>query len=407
MNFEFSEADNARIAKLEAFMAEHVLPVEAAYRQHFETTDYRWTTPPLLLDLCEKAKAEGLWNLFCPAGHGKADALSNLAYAPLAEVMGRVIWAPEVFNCNAPDTGNMETLMLYGTDEQKRRWLDPLLAGKIRSGFAMTEPDVASSDATNIECSIERVGDEYVINGRKWFTTGAMRDNCEILIVMGKTDPNNPDRHRQQSMVLVPKDTPGLSVVRPRYTLGYDDAPFGEPETVFDDVRVPVENILLGEGRGFEIAQGRLGPGRVHHCMRLIGCAQRALELSCQRAETRTTFGRKLSKHQSVREQIAESFCEVEQARLLTLMTAAKMDAVGNKNARDLIAAIKIAVPKMACRVIDRAMQIHGAAGLTQDFFLAEAYNYARQCRVVDGPDAVHMMALGKQIIQQHAADAA
>ena len=404
MIFDYPGKVRKLIDRLESFMAEHVYPLEADYRQHFATTDDRWTTPPIVVELREKAKAAGLWNLLYPASHGKDDALSNFEYAPLAEVMGRGIWAPEVFNCNAPDSGNMETLILYGTDAQKEQWLQPLLDGDIHSGFAMTEPDVASSDATNIACSIVRDGDEYVINGRKWFTTGAMRDNCEILIVMGKTDPDNADRHRQQSMVLVPRRTKGVSVVRPRSTLGYDDAPFGEPETIFENVRVPVDNILLGEGRGFEVAQGRLGPGRVHHCMRLIGCAQRALELMCQRSESRTTFGRKLSKHQSIREQIAKSFCEVEQARLLTLNAAARMDQVGNKNARDLIAAIKIAVPAMACRVIDRAMQIHGAAGLTQDLFLAEAYNYARQCRVVDGPDAVHMMSLGKQVIQKHSA---
>ena len=403
MDFEYTETVKARVDELHAFMSEHVLPVEADYRQHWRTTDNRWTTPAIMTDLRARAKQQGLWNQFLPAGHGFDGALSNLEYAPLAEIMGRVVWAAEVFNCNAPDTGNMETLLLYGSDEQKKRWLEPLLAGEIHSAFAMTEPAVASSDATNIECSIVRDGDDYLINGRKWFTTGAMRDNCEILIVMGKTDPENPDRHRQQSMILVPRDTPGVSVVRPRLTLGYDDAPFGEPETVFENVRVPASNLLLGEGRGFEIAQGRLGPGRVHHCMRLIGCAQRALELVCQRVEQRATFGRKLSKHQSIREDIARSFCDIEQARLLTLRCAAKMDAAGNKAARDLIAAIKIVVPSMACRVIDRAMQIHGAAGLTEDLCLAEAYNYARQIRLADGPDQVHMMSLGKQVVGMHA----
>ncbi len=404
MDFEYPARTRALIERLETFMAQHVYPVEASYREHFRTTDDRWTTPALMLDLREKAKKAGLWNLFIPKGHGDGGALSNLEYAPLAEAMGRVPWACEAFNCNAPDSGNMETLLLYGSDEQKARWLAPLLAGEIHSGFAMTEPDVASSDATNIECSIVRDGDEYVINGRKWFTTGAMRDNCDILIVMGKTDPDNPNRHRQQSMILVPRDTPGVSVVRPRLTLGYDDAPYGEPETLFEDVRVPASNILLGEGRGFEIAQGRLGPGRVHHCMRLIGCAQRALELMCRRAESRTTFGRKLSQHQSVREDIAQSYCDVEQARLLTLKAAAQMDRVGNKVARDLIAAIKITVPAMAARVIDRAMQVHGAAGLTEDYFLAEAFLYARQIRIADGPDQVHMMSLGKQLAGRYAA---
>ncbi|NIV17907.1 MAG: acyl-CoA dehydrogenase [Woeseiaceae bacterium] len=402
MDFEHTEKVRSLISRVEAFMDAHVYPLEAEYRRHFETTENRWTTPPMLRELREKAKAEGLWNLFYPAGHGKKDALTNLEYAPLAEVMGRVIWSSEAFNCNAPDTGNMETLVLYGTEEQKKSWLEPLLAGEIHSGFAMTEPDVASSDATNITCSIVRDGDDYVINGRKWFTTGAMRDNCEVLIVMGKTDPDNPNRHQQQSMILVPMATEGVRIVRNLSTLGYDDAPYGEPEILFEDVRVPATNLLLGEGRGFEIAQGRLGPGRVHHCMRLIGCAQRALELACRRAESRTTFGRKLSEHQSVREDIAKSFCDIEQARLLTLSCAARMDRIGNKTARDLIAAIKIAVPAMACRVIDRAMQLHGCAGMTQDFFLAEAYNYARQCRLADGPDQVHMMALGKQLVRQH-----
>lgn len=402
MNFEYSDKVKSLVGRLEAFMDAHVYPVEAEYRQHFETTDKRWTTPPILVELRDKARSEGLWNLFYPAGHGKDDALTNLEYAPLAEIMGRVIWSAEAFNCNAPDTGNMETLIHYGSEAQKSRWLEPLLAGDIHSGFAMTEPDVASSDATNITCSIQRDGDDYVINGHKWFTTGAKRDDCEILIVMGKTDPDNPNRYQQQSMILVPRATEGVRVGRNFSTLGYDDAPFGEPEIHFDNVRVPATNLLLGEGRGFEIAQGRLGPGRVHHCMRLVGSAQRALEMACARAESRTTFGRKLSEHQSVREDIAQSFCDIEQARLLTLSCAERMDRVGNKVARDLIAAIKIVVPAMACRVIDRAMQLHGAAGMTQDYFLAEAYNYARQCRIADGPDQVHMMALGKQIVRQH-----
>jgi acyl-CoA dehydrogenase len=297
----------------------------------------------------------------------------------------------------------METLCKYGTEEQKQQWLEPLLAGEIRSGFAMTEPAVASSDATNIECSIRRDGDEYVINGRKWFTTGGMRESCRILIVMGKTDPDNPDRHRRQSMILVPKDAPGVRIVRSVTTLGYPEFPFGEPEIVFEDVRVPAANILLGEGRGFEIAQGRLGPGRIHHCMRLIGCAQRALEQMCRRAEERSTFGRRLSQHQSVREDIARSFCEIEQARLLTLMAADRMDRYGNKVARDLIAGIKVVAPTMALNVLDRCMQIHGAAGLTGDFFMAEAYNYARQVRLADGPDQVHMMQLGRELVARHA----
>ena len=316
--------------------------------------------------------------------------------------MGGVWWAPEIFNCNAPDTGNMETLVLFGSPAQKDRWLPPLLAGEIRSAFAMTEPAVASSDATNIECSIQRDGDHYVINGHKWYTTGAMRETCELLIVMGKTDPDNPDRHQQQSMILVPKATPGVEILRSLTTFGYSDAPFGEAEIRFENVRVPAENLLLGEGRGFEIAQGRLGPGRVHHCMRLVGGAQRALELVLDRVEERTTFGRKLSQHQSVREDIATSYCEIEQARLLTLKAADKMDREGNKAARDLIAAIKITVPSMAQRVIDRAIQIHGGMGLTQDLPLAELFNYARQIRLADGPDQVHMMALGRQLVREH-----
>ena len=402
MDFTHSEKVQTLQKRLNDFMQDHVYPVEEAYRDALASAENPWTTPPILEGLKQKAQAEGLWNLFYPKAHADGDALTNLEYAPLAEIMGRVIWAAEVFNCNAPDTGNMETLILYGTEEQKQRWLKPLLAGEIRSAFAMTEPDVASSDATNISCSMVREGNEYLINGRKWFTTGAMRGNCEILIVMGKTDPDNPDRHRQQSMILVPKDTQGVKVVRYAHSFGYDDAPFGEAEIHFDNVRVPVENILLGEGRGFEIAQGRLGPGRIHHCMRLVGCAQRALELACRRVEARSTFGKKISQHQSVREDIARAYCKIEQARLLTLLAADRMDKYGNKAARDLIAAIKITAPVMACDVIDDAIQMHGAAGLTEDFFLAEAYNYARQIRLADGPDQVHMMSLGRQIIQRY-----
>ena len=402
MDFTYSEKVQALQERLNRFMQAHVYPVEETYRDALAAAENPWTTPPILEDLKKKARAQGLWNLFYPKAHSDGDALTNLEYAPLAEIMGRVIWAAEVFNCNAPDTGNMETLILYGTEAQKERWLKPLLAGEIRSGFAMTEPDVASSDATNISCSIVKEGDDYVINGRKWFTTGGMRDNCEILIVMGKTDPDNPDRHRQQSMILAPRSTPGVKITRHVHSFGYNDAPFGEAEIHFDNVRVPVDNILLGEGRGFEIAQGRLGPGRIHHCMRLIGCAQRALELACQRVEARSTFGKKISRHQSVREDIARAFCKIEQARLLTLLAADRMDKYGNKEARDLIAAIKITAPVMACEVIDDAIQMHGAAGLTEDFFLAEAYNYARQIRLADGPDQVHMMSLGKQVIQRY-----
>lgn len=401
MNFDYSNKVSALRARLEAFMDEHIYPNEPVVQEHFETTDKPFTTPALYDALKAKARAAGLWNLFLPGEHGAG--LTNLEYAPLAEIMGRVLWASEIFNCGAPDTGNMETLAMYGTEAHKQRWLKPLLAGQIRSAFAMTEPDVASSDATNIQSSIVREGDDYVINGHKWFTTGAMRDTCELLIFMGKTDPDNPNRHAQQSMILVPLNTPGIEIKRNWTTFNYNDAPYGEPEIVFTDVRVPVTNILLGEGRGFEIAQGRLGPGRIHHCMRLIGGAQRALELACKRATTRHTFGRPLSKHQSVREQLSLSYCEIEQARLLTMKAAARMDSHGNKAARDLIAAIKIVAPQMACRVIDRAMQIHGAAGLTDQFPLAAYYNMARQLRLADGPDEVHMMALGKQIIQRYA----
>ena len=401
MNFEHSAKVRELIARLEAFMAEHIYPVEKTYAEELAAAANPWRTPARMEALKAKAREAGLWNLFYPHEHG--GQLTNLEYAPLAEIMGRVMWAPEVFNCNAPDTGNMETLCKYGTDAQKAEWLAPLLAGEIRSGFAMTEPAVASSDATNIECTMRRDGDEYVINGRKWFTTGAMRESCRILIVMGKTDPDNPDRHRRQSMILVPMASPGVRVVRSVTTLGYPEYPFGEPEIVFEDVRVPATNVLLGEGRGFEIAQGRLGPGRIHHCMRLIGCAQRALEQMCLRAESRTTFGRRLSQHQSVREDIARSFCEIEQARLLTLMAADRMDRYGNKVARDLIAAIKVVAPSMALKVLDRCMQIHGAAGLTADFFMAEAYNYARQVRIADGPDQVHMMALGREVVARFA----
>ncbi len=402
MDFEFSDRVTDLRQRLQSFMDEHVYPNEQAMQDHLASTDNPWITPPLLEDLKHKAREADLWNLFLPGEHGAG--LTNLEYAPLAEIMGRVIWSSEVFNCNAPDTGNMETLALYGSDEQKERWLKPLLAGGIRSAFAMTEPKVASSDATNIESSIVRDHDrdEYVINGHKWFTTGAMRESCELLIFMGKTDPDNSNRHAQQSMVLVPKNTPGIEIIANCDTFGYTDAPFGEPEILFTDVRVPVSNILLGEGRGFEIAQGRLGPGRIHHCMRMIGCAERALELACKRVASRETFGQPLAKNQSVREKIALSYCEIEQARLLTLKAAAKMDSHGNKEARDLIAAIKIIAPQMACTVIDRAMQLHGAAGLTDRFPLAQAYNMARQLRLADGPDEVHMMALGKQIISRY-----
>ncbi len=385
--------------QLQSFMDQHIYPNELRYHQELTGLDNRFSTVPLMEELKTLAKAAGLWNLWMPRDHG---GLSNEDYCPLAEIMGRVLWSPEVFNCNAPDTGNMEVFLKYATQAQQDQWLAPLLAGEIRSSYCMTEPDVASSDATNVRTSIQRDGDEYVINGKKWFITNALYERTKILIVMGKSDPDNPNRHLQQSQILVPKATPGVRLVRPLTTLGYDDAPLGHAEVHFDNVRVPAENMLLGEGRGFEIAQGRLGPGRIHHCMRLIGSAQRALELACRRATQRETFGRKLADHQSVLEDIATSFSEIEQARLLTLKTARAIDEVGAKDARDLIAAAKITVPLMAQTVIDRCMQIHGAGGLTQDYPMAEAFNYARWCRQADGPDQVHMMALGKQLIKRY-----
>ena len=385
-------------AQLTDFMDRHIYPNEEVYQEQLDALPNRFGTVPLMEELKAKAKSEGLWNLWLPTEFG---GMSNEDYCGLAEIMGRVLWSPEVFNCNAPDTGNMEVFLKYGNEAQKAQWLEPLLDGEIRSSYCMTEPDVASSDATNVRTSITRDGDEYVINGRKWFITNAPYERTRIFIVMGKSDPDNPNRHLQQSQILVPKDTPGVTVIRPLTTLGYDDAPLGHAEVVFENVRVPEGNMLLGEGRGFEIAQGRLGPGRIHHCMRLIGSAQRALEFACRRATSRETFGKKLSEHQSVLEDIAKSFSEIEQARLLTLKTARRMDEVGAKDARDLIAASKITVPLMAQTVIDRCMQIHGAGGLTADYPMAEAFNYARWCRQADGPDQVHMMALGRQLVKK------
>ena len=386
--------------QLKAFMEEHIYPNEELYQEQLNSLEDRFSTVPLMQELKAQAKSVGLWNLWLPKNQG---GLSNEDYCPLAEIMGRVLWSPEVFNCNAPDTGNMEVFLKYGTEAQQETWLNPLLEGEIRSSYCMTEPDVASSDATNVRTSIVRDGEDYVINGRKWFITNAPYERTKIFIVMGKSDPSNSNRHLQQSQILVPKHTPGVTVVRPLTTLGYDDAPLGHAEVLFDNVRVPKENILLGEGRGFEIAQGRLGPGRIHHCMRLIGSAQRALEFACRRSTERETFGRKLADHQSVLEDIAISFNEIEQSRLLTLKTARKIDEVGAKDARDLIAASKITVPLMAQTVIDRCMQIHGAGGLTADYPMAEAFNYARWCRQADGPDQVHMMALGKQLVRRYA----
>ena len=403
--YQFSEKSREYQARLKAFMDEHIYPNEHAYEEQLAASSNRFAALPLMDELKAKAREAGLWNLFIPpklaqfCDHG---GLSNFDYAPLAEIMGRVLWSPEVFNCNAPDTGNMEVFMKYATPEQQAKWLPALLNGEISSCYVMTEPQVASSDATNIELSIVRDGDQWVLNGRKWFATNAMYERTGIYIVMGKSDPDNPNRHKQQSQVLVPRGTAGMTLVRPLTTLGYDDAPLGHAEIEFKDVRVPLENILLGEGRGFEIAQGRLGPGRMHHCMRLIGAAQRSLELACKRVTSRTTFGRELSQHQSVREDIAKSFAEIEMARLLVLKSCHRMDEVGAQEARDMIAASKISVPLMVQTIIDRCMQMHGAGGLTADYFMAEAFNYARWCRQADGPDQVHQMALGKQVIAAH-----
>ncbi|MEM8815119.1 MAG: acyl-CoA dehydrogenase family protein [Pseudomonadota bacterium] len=398
MDFEFSAKVEGLRETLNRFMDEHVYPHEAAFWEEVDAGD-RWETPALLESLKPRARDAGLWNLFLPQTYGDySPGLSNLEYAPLAEIMGRVTWASEVFNCSAPDTGNMEVLARYGSPEQQEEWLQPLLNGEIRSAFAMTEPDVASSDATNIETSIVRDGDEYVLNGRKWWISGACGKSAKVMIVMGKTAPDDANRYRQQSMILVPFSASGVKVLRPMRVFGYDDAPEGHAEIEFDNVRVPASNLLLGEGRGFEIAQGRLGPGRIHHCMRLIGVAQRALEEMCERAESRVAFGRPLAKQQSVREDIARSACEIEQARLLTLKAADRMDKGGNKAAKDLIAMIKIVAPAMTCRVLDRAIQIHGGGGVSQDFFLARAYAHARTLRLADGPDQVHMMQLGRNL---------
>jgi acyl-CoA dehydrogenase len=403
--YSFSPQSYAYQERLQAFMDEHIYPNEGAYAEQLHHASSRFAAVPLMDELKEKAKAAGLWNLFISpheAEFADHDGFSNFDYAPLAEIMGRVLWSPEVFNCNAPDTGNMEVLMRYGNAEQQERWLRPLLAGEIRSSYAMTEPQVASSDATNVELRIEQDGDHWVLNGRKWFITSAMYERTQIFIVMGKSDPENPNRHLQQSQILVPKGTPGLTLVRPLTTLGYDDAPLGHAEILFENVRVPAANMLLGPGRGFEIAQGRLGPGRIHHCMRLIGAAQRSLELACQRVESRTTFGRKLSQHQSVREDLSRCFSEIEMGRLLLLKTCSKMDELTPQGALDYIAAAKSTVPLLMQNVIDRCMQIHGAGGLTEDYMMAEAFNYARWCRQADGPDQVHQMALGKMVIKRY-----
>ncbi|MBA6356975.1 MULTISPECIES: acyl-CoA dehydrogenase family protein [unclassified Colwellia] len=400
MDFEYSDKVNALINRVNLFMDKYVYPAEQ--KMHEQVAQEPWSTPPLMEELKAKAKAEGLWNLFLPLSYGKYSAgLTNLEYAPLAEIMGKVMWAPEVFNCAAPDTGNMEVLAKYGSEAQKKHWLEPLLEGKIRSAFAMTEPEVASSDATNIELRIERDGDEYVINGKKFYISGACRKQCEIMIVMGKTDPDNENRYIQQSQVLVPMRTPGVTMVRPMKVFGYDDSPEGHAEIIFENVRVPIDNIIVAEGKGFEIAQGRLGPGRIHHCMRSIGIAQRALDLMCKRVNERIVFGRPMIKQQSIREDIAISACQIEQARLMTLKAAQKMDLEGNKAAKDIIAMIKIVAPNMSLDVIDRAIQCHGAVGVSQDTFLAHAYAAQRTLRLADGPDQVHMMQLGRDLVKK------
>lgn len=400
MDFRYSAKVQELREQLLAFMDEHIYPNVAVYEQQLEENKQQgrgYGPVPIIEELKPKARAQGLWNLFLPPAYGDySPGLTNLEYAPLAEIMGRITWASEVFNCAAPDTGNMEVLAHYGSDAHKKRWLQPLLDGEIRSSFAMTEPAVASSDATNIETRIQRDGDEYVVSGRKWFITGGCNERTQFFIVMGKSDPDNADRHKQQSMVIVPKDNPGVTVVRDMPVYGYYHAPKGHPEVLFENARVPAENLILGEGRGFEIAQGRLGPGRIHHCMRAIGLAEVAMELWCKRLTSRVAFGKPLSEQGVWRERIADARIMIDQARLLVLNAAQMMDLVGNKEARQQIAMIKVAVPNMTCQIIDWAIQAHGAAGYTEDFPLADLYAYARHLRTADGPDEVHRNAIAK-----------
>ncbi len=400
MDFEYSQKTKDLQQRLIAFMDEHVYPNEKRFKDEVATGD-RWQPTEIVEILKQKAKAAGLWNLFLPElalGAG----LTNMEYAPLAEIMGRVMWCSEVFNCSAPDTGNMETLVRYGSQAQKDRWLTPLLSGEIRSAFAMTEPAVASSDATNIAASIVRDGDDLVINGRKWWTSGAPDSRCKILVFMGKTSPDNANRHQQQSMILVPMDTPGVKVLRSLPVYGYDDAPHGHGEVLFENVRVPVENILLGEGRGFEIAQGRLGPGRIHHCMRIIGAAERALETMCKRVLSRTAFGRPIAEHGVTLERIADARINIDSARLLVLRAADMMDKVGNKAAAKEIAMIKVSAANMACQVLDWAIQSCGGAGVSDDFGLAHQWSYARSLRLADGPDEVHRNSIAKLELRRY-----
>ncbi len=407
MDFEMSPKARDYCDRLEAFMDKHVYPNEPVYQQQLKDMGYgveqweNWGGVPLIEELKPKAQAEGLWNLFLPESR-RGPGLTNLEYSPLCEIMGRAPWSAEIFNCSAPDTGNMETLERFGTEEQKREWMDPLLRGEIRSCFSMTEPDVASSDARNISLTITREGDEYVINGRKWWTSGSGDSRCKLFIVMGKTDPDGEDPYRQQSMILVPRDTPGLTIKRMTPVFGFSDAPHGHGEILYDNVRVPISNILLGEGRGFEIAQGRLGPGRIHHCMRMIGQAEVALEKMCRRVVDRHPFGKPLSDQGVVRGWIAQSRMLIDQARLLTLNAADRMDKVGNKEARKEIGMIKVVAPNMAAQVIDWAIQAHGAAGVSSDFGLSYAYARARAIRLADGPDEVHANQIARLELKKY-----
>jgi acyl-CoA dehydrogenase len=401
MDFEYSARTKMYMEQLQEFMQKHINPNEATFQEQLSTQATRWQVPPIMEELKARARERGLWNLFLPESELGA-GLTNMEYAPLCEIMGRSPIAPEVFNCSAPDTGNMEVLVRYGTEAQKKQWLAPLLEGQIRSAFAMTEPKVASSDATNIESSIVRDGDQYVINGHKWWTSGIGDPRCKILIFMGKTDPKNPDRYKQQSMILVPRDAPGIKIIRMLTVFGYDDAPHGHGEVLFENVRVPATNMLLGEGRGFEIAQGRLGPGRIHHCMRQIGVAERALELMCKRANERVAFGKRLSENDITLERIAQARIIIDQARLLVLQAAWMMDTVGNKGAKQMIAEIKVAVPNMTLQVVEWAMQLHGGGGVSQAFPLASMWAHSRTLRFADGPDEVHRRQIGRLELRKH-----